>query len=282
MFRLKMVVVSALVFSFIAGLPLVAMADLTMGVFPRRSMDVTKESFTPLAEKLSRELGETVKLVVSKDYSQFWQRVQNKEFDIAHMTQYQYIMSHEGQGYNAIVANEEFGEKTLSSALFVNSDSEIKTVADLKGKTILLGGGKTEMGGYIGPMSILKENGIENDVAIKYAKSCPNAIMALAKQKVDCSGTGAIVLDVMSGKKKIDKEKIRVLAQSKQFVQMPWAVKGEMVTEKQRKIQQIMVTLKEDPAGQKILQAAKVTDFFPVHDGSYAGTRALIGYVEGR
>ena len=45
---------------------------LRVGVFPRRSYSATKKAFTPFVEHLSRELGVEVKLVLFKDFKNFW------------------------------------------------------------------------------------------------------------------------------------------------------------------------------------------------------------------
>ena len=139
----------------------VALADLKMGVFPRRSVAATHKLFKPLADKLSKELGEPVQLVVAKDFKAFWEGVQRKEYDLVHYNQYHYLLSHKGGGYNVIAVNEEFGTSQIAGALSVRKDSGIGSVAELKGKTVLIGGGKKAMGSYIAVTAILKKAGLE-------------------------------------------------------------------------------------------------------------------------
>jgi len=152
-------------------------ADITMGVFPRRPVSVTHKLFKPLAEKLSKELGEPVKLVVLKDFKSFWKGVQGKQYDLVHFNQYHYIKSHKELGYEVIAVNEEFGSKKIAGALSVHKDSGIKSLADLKGKTILFGGGKKAMGSYIAPTSVLKKAGLEagKDYTVKFSKNPPRS-----------------------------------------------------------------------------------------------------------
>lgn len=102
--------------------PISAWADLTLGVFPHRPVNQTVPAFTPLAEKLSAELGEKVTLVVAKDFDAFWQNVTNKKYDIAHLNQYQYLKS-KSFGYKTLVANEEQQQKELAGVLLVRKDS---------------------------------------------------------------------------------------------------------------------------------------------------------------
>lgn len=137
-----------------------AVADITIGVFPRRPAAETHQAFKPLEEHLSKQLGEPVHLVIPKDFETFWEGVQKQQFDLVHYNQYHYIKSHKELGYEVIVANEEFGNKVIAGALSVRKDSGIKSVADLKGKTILFGGGKKAMGSYIAPTAVLKTAGL--------------------------------------------------------------------------------------------------------------------------
>ena len=70
--------------SIILTIPLSVLAELKLGVFPRRSAKISHKAFTPLAQKLSQELGENVDLILSKDFNAFWKSVKNNEFDIIH------------------------------------------------------------------------------------------------------------------------------------------------------------------------------------------------------
>ena len=120
-------------------------------------------AFKPLAEHLSKVLGEEVKIVAPKDFKEFWKGVQSNQYDIVHFNQYHYIKSHKELGYNVIAANEEFGSSTIAGAIAVRSDSGINSVADLKGKTILFGGGKMAMTSYIATTAMLKKAGLNAD-----------------------------------------------------------------------------------------------------------------------
>ena len=105
---------SLLVFLIIVFNCVEALAEIKMGVFPRRSPEATQQAFQPLAEHLSKVLGEDVKLVVPKSFREFWKGVKQKQFDLVHYNQYHYIRSHKECGYRVIAANEEFGNICLA------------------------------------------------------------------------------------------------------------------------------------------------------------------------
>ena len=259
----------------------VALADLKMGVFPRRSVAATHKLFKPLADKLSKELGEPVQLVVAKDFKAFWEGVQRKEYDLVHYNQYHYLLSHKGGGYNVIAVNEEFGTSQIAGALSVRKDSGIGSVAELKGKTVLIGGGKKAMGSYIAVTAILKKAGLEagKDYTVKFANNPPSAVIGVFNKAADAAGSGDVILQVAGVKSKIDVSQMTILAKSDAFTHLPWAVKGDMPADKAAKIQAVMTGLKaSDP---EVLKAAAVTNFVAASDADFAKVREIVTYVTG-
>ncbi len=257
----------------------ITFADINMGVFPRRPIGKTVKAFKPLAEKLSKELGEPVKLIVPKNFKAFWKGVKSNKYDIVHYNQYHYLLSHKGQGYKVIVANEEKGSKLIAGTISVRTDSGINKVEDLKGKTILFGGGKKAMGSYIAPTYMLKKAGLVagKDYTVRFAKNPPSAVIATFNKAADAAGAGNIILKVKGVTKKIDVSQMKILVESPSFVHLTWAVKGDMSKEKATKIQTIMTSLKKtDP---DIVKSALVTDFYKSSDSDFAKVREIVKFA---
>ncbi len=260
-----------------------AIADITMGIFPRRPIAVTHKAFKPLADQLSKVLGEKVVLVIPKDFKTFWKSVKEKKFDLVHYNQYHYIKSHKEQGYKVIVVNEEKGSRTIAGQLTVRKDSGIKSIQDLKGKTILFGGGPKAMGSYIAPTAILKKAGLVagKDYKVKFAKNPPSAVIAAFNKASDAAGSGNIILKVKGVKSKIDTSQMVALAVSEPFIHLTWAVKGDFPTDKAKKIQEFMTSLHKTPEGKAILKSAKVTNFHAATDADFGKVREITKYAVG-
>lgn len=280
MIRIKKTFHSALLGLSLVATVIPARADLLMGVFPRRPVSVTHKLFKPLAAKLSQELGEPVKLVVSKDFKSFWKGVKSGKFDIVHYNQYHYLLS-KPLGYEVFAVNKEFGNKTIAGALSVRKDSGIDKVQDLKGKTVLFGGGKKAMGSYIAPTYVLQHAGLEagKDYTVKFAKNPPSAVIAVYNKAADAAGSGNVVLKIKGVQKKIDTSKMKILAESEPFIQLPWAVKSTLPADTRTRVQQVMTSLKKtDPS---ILKAAAVDDFVPAGDNDFDTVRKIVKAVTG-
>jgi len=253
-----------------------AESALVLGVFPRQNPQTTTRMFTPLAEQLTRQLGRPIRLEVSKDYESFWEAVSDQRYDIVHYNQYHYIRSHKEAGYQVILKNQEFGDDTLASALIARKDSGIQSLADLRGKKVVFGGGPTAMVSYIMNTHLLRQAGLkEGDYTVDYAVSPPNAAFGVYYGHAAAAGTGDIVLNLPIVKKQIKPEELTFLARSPRLPHIPWAVKGNMPPELRQTVQATLAGLKDSPAGQKILAQAGFTALIPARDEEYDEHRRI-------
>jgi len=131
--------------------------ELTLGVFPRRNSAETAKLFSPMAAYLGERLGRKVTLVTSKNFESFWEAVREQRYDIVHYNQYHYIRS--AQNYQVVAHIEEFGKSTLAGAIYVRKDSGITDLAQLRGRTIIFGGGEDAMISYIAARYLLERAG---------------------------------------------------------------------------------------------------------------------------
>ena len=253
---------------------------LRIGIFPRRDPLVTIRLFKPLQTYLEEQLGIPVKLETASSFSRFEDMLEQNPFDLVHFNQCHYIEAHESTGYEVIAQNEEFGKETLSGAIFVRKDSGINSLEQLKGKRILFGGGQKAMISYVVPRYLLIESGIQPvDYTERFAKSPPNALLALHQGLVDASGAGAVVAQLPLVTEKIDTSQLTMLAQSAPLSHLPWAVKPDMDAGLKAKIRSLLIGLKDSDAGREILKAARLTALNPARDSDYDEHRAIIDVV---
>ncbi|HED15312.1 MAG TPA: phosphate/phosphite/phosphonate ABC transporter substrate-binding protein, partial [Gammaproteobacteria bacterium] len=250
---------------------------LVLGVFPRRGATNTMRMFQPLADYMSQQLGRPVKLVTARDFPAFWDGVVNQRYDIVHYNQLHYIESHKEYGYQVILANEEFGVKTICGVIMVRTDEGIDQLSDLKGKRIIFGGGRKAMISYVATTAMLRDAGLrDGDYQELFAKNPPNASLAAYHRQSDAAGVGSPVLKMPSIKAAIDTSKIKFLAESKPLVHLPWAVNKRLGKEMARKVTRAMLDLNNTEQGHKILTSAKLTGLYPVTDKDFNPHRRLI------
>ncbi len=251
--------------------------ELIMGIFPRRDPLTTNRMFSPLANYLSEKLGVKVILRTPKNFQSFWESLENREFDIVHLNQYQYIKSHKPFKYDVIVKNIEFGESTIAGAILVRKDSGISDVSDLKGKVIVFGGGKTAMQSYIVARHLLQVNGLKaGDYKESFAKNPPNAIMSTFFKQSAAAGSGDKVLKLKIVKSQIDINEMKYLVRGEQLAHLPWAVKSDMSKIIRDEIRDNFVKLGISEAGKKILKKMHLDGFAITSDSEYNPHRKII------
>lgn len=275
----KIILQSFILFTALSWIP--ALADITMGVFPRRSPATTLQLFQPLADHLSVVLGEKVTLSVPKNFQDFWKKLKTGQYDIVHYNQYHYIKSHKEMGYNVIAVNEEVGSKTISGALAVRVDSGINSIDDLRGKTILFAGGKKAMVSYIAPTALLKKHGLiaGKDYKAQFAKNPPSAAIAVYNKAADASGTGNIILKIKAVSEKINTSKMKILLETDPLIHLTWAVNKDVPADVSKKIQEAMTSLKNTEEGRKVLAGARVTGFYKATDADFAKIREITKFA---
>ena len=213
-----------------------------MAIFPRYKATVTTTMFKPLAKHLGERLDRKVALVTAKDFDSFWKAVTEQRYDIVHYNAYHYI--HSAQNYVVIAHIQEFGKHAVAGALFVRRDSGINELAQLRGRTIIFGGGKDAMLSYIAPRFLLMQAGLkEGDFKTEFAVNPPNAALALYNKQADAAGGGDILIDLPVVKNAINTQELTLLAVTEPLLFLPWAVKRSMPAKLGESIQALLVDL---------------------------------------
>jgi phosphonate transport system substrate-binding protein len=262
--------------------PVIQAADdpLIMGVFPRRNSTDTAKLFTPMADYLGKRLGRKVTLVTSKNFDSFWKAVTEQRYDIVHYNQYHYIRS--AQTYQVIAHIEESGKSTIAGALYVRKDSGITDLAQLRGRTVMFGGGEDAMISYIASRYLFLQAGLrKDDFKSLFAVNPPNAILALNRRQSDAAGAGDGVLELPEIRNAVNTDELTALAVSAPLLQLPVAVKRDMPAKLRASIQSILVALKNSEAGRQVLRSAIMTGMGKAQDGDYDPHRKMAAAVFG-
>ena len=252
-----------------------------VGVFPRRDPAVTVRLFSPLIKYLEKKLGKPVKLETAANYKVFLKRLNERRYDLVHFNQYHFIQAHQNLGYDALVQNEEFGEKSIKGAIYVHAESEIKNIQQLRDKKILFGGGKSAMMSYIVPTYLLRQGGLKaGEYKEYYAVSPPNAVLATYLRQTDAGAAGEVVRRLPIVTKKIDTKQLRLIAVSEALPHLPWALKTETDKKFKKLLQTILIGLKNSENGRAILKKARLTAFNPVSNEDYDVHRNIIDQIK--
>ena len=254
---------------------------LSIGLFPRRDPAITMRLFRPLGNVLEESLEMSVSLETSPDFETFERRLQERRYDLVHLNQYHYVKAHDKLRYDVLVQNEEFGEPRIRGAVYVRRDSGITDLRQLKGRTVLFGGGAQAMMSYIVPSYLLRRAGLRpGDYRERFASSPPNAVLATYLGQADAGGAGEVVIRLPLVTGKIDPAEMLILARSEDMAHLPWAVKREMPAPLRQRIRRVLLDLGQSPRGREVLSAARLTAFNAAKDADYDLHRSIIDQVE--
>ena len=255
-------------------------SGLALGIFPRYNATEITTMYTPLADHLSERLGRKVTLVTSKDFDTFWKGVEEHRYDIVHYNQYHYIRS--AKTYTVIAHTQEFGKSAVSGAVFVRKDSGINDISQLRGRTVIFGGGKDAMMSYIAPRFLMMRAGLkEGDFKTEFAVNPPNALLALYHKQADAAGGGDILIDLPVVRNAINAGELKILATTEPLLFLPWAVKRAMPAKLRESIQATLTDLDVSDAGKNVLKSARTTGIEKAEDKDYAPHRRMTDAVFG-
>src|SRR5262245_24466569 len=251
-----------------------------MGVFPRFNAGETTTRYTPLAEYLQAHLGQKITLVTSKDFQAFWIGIEQQRYDIVQYNQYHYIRS--AKTYRVIAHNKEFGKSTMAGAVYVRKDSGITSLAQLRGHTVLFGGGEDAMIAYIAPVYLMLQAGLKkSDFTSQFTITPINSVIGVYRKQADAAGSADNALGQPVIKNAINTDELTALAVSEQLLQLPWAVKRTMPAQLRNTIQATLVNLESSEAGKMVLKTASLTGIGKAEDKDYEPHRKMVQAVAG-
>jgi phosphonate transport system substrate-binding protein len=168
------------------------------------------------------------------------------------------------------------------SVIFTRSDSAIKRVEDLKGKTIVFeDAGSTS--GYLLPKLFLQKRGLKltekgrfspdsvaTDVGYVFARSQEKLVDAVLGKQAAAGAFSNDDLSALDEKKKLD---IGVLAQTDRLPRHLLSVRGDLAPALVGRLESILLAMHDDAEGQKILRKTDGTTKFDMLPGGEAAMR---------
>lgn len=255
-----------------------ARAELKLGITPRLHSSVMSVMFSPLAEYLSREIGEKVTLVIPKDFDTFKEMVLSGKVDMAFANPLHYIQLKKADPSIELLAisTEKDGTK-FRGIIMARKDSGIEKITDLKGKRIS-SVEKTATVGYVFQMLTMHRAGLDvhkDFIKLPFAKKHSNVAMAVFNKAADA---GCIREEDLSKMKDIiDVSQIRIIAYTDFVPNWPLISTKRVDKAKAQKVKAALLKLRPNTAAAiRVTGAAKITGFAPVRDQDYDQFRQAV------
>jgi phosphonate transport system substrate-binding protein len=244
-----------------------------MTAIPDESPTELARKAAPLVKYLEGKLGMKVEFTPVTDYAAAVEALANKQVDLAWFGGFTFVQANVRSGGKAVpLVQREEDEKFKS--VFITTDASIKTLADLKGKTLSFGS-QSSTSGHLMPRSFLLDAKVDPDADLKrvaFSGAHDATIAAVAAGKVDAGALNMSVWEKFVTEKKVDPAAVRVFYTTPGYFDYNWTVHADMPAATKEKLAKAFLDLnKNTPEGKEILELQRATRFVPTKAENYKG-----------
>lgn len=269
----RMFLASALAAAPLAATPLAARAQgadpatLKVALLPDESASTVIQNNQGLKAYLEQQLGKTVELIVTTDYSSMIEAMRFKRIDLAYFGPLSYVLaksrSPDLEAFAALVVG---GKPVYTSEIVAAAGAGIVRLEDIRGKTVAFGD-PASTSSHLIPRGMLKAAGLEagRDYQFQHLGSHDAVARAVQAGNAQAGGLSRPILDMLIERKVIDPAKVLNIAESRPIPNYPWTMRGDLAPALKDKVRTAFYTL-HDPA---VLRTFKAESFQPITDADY-------------
>ena len=253
-----------------------AAADvLRVSAIPDEDPQELLRKYKPFADYIAKEVGVKVKFVPVLDYAATVEGLAANRLDIVWYGGFTSVQAVErAKGATRLAMREE--DASFKSVFVTRTDSGIKTLADLKGKTFAFGS-VSSTSGHLMPRHFLRAAGVdpERDFRKFGFSGAHDATAAWVEAgRVDAGAVNFLVWRKLVDKKKIDTKKTHVFWTTPPYVDYVWVARGGVPEEIREKFKQALLKLDySKPEDKKVMDLQRTRKFIPAKDSDWDGIR---------
>ncbi|MBC3464322.1 putative selenate ABC transporter substrate-binding protein [Pseudomonas sp. RW10S2] len=247
---------------------------LRVSAIPDEAPTELLRKFKPLGEYLEQQLGMKVQFVPVADYPAVVESLASNRLDLAWLGGFTFVQVHlKDPTATPLVQREQDAQFTSK---FITANPDVKSLADLKGKTFAFGSISSTSGSLMPRYFMLKQDNIKPEdyfSRVAYSGAHDATVAWVQAGKVDAGVLNASVWQKLVDAGKVDTSKVKVFATTPTYYDYNWTVRGNMDPALKDKIKQAFLAL--DPAKPEhkaILDLQAASRFIETKPENYAGT----------
>jgi phosphonate transport system substrate-binding protein len=253
---------------FASSLSAQPIKELRVSAIPDENPQEMLRIYTPFADYLTKEIGIPVKFTPVVDYAA---TVEGLAANRLEMVWYGGLTSvqaaKQAKGARRIIMRKEDAE--FKSHFVTRTDTGIKSLADLKGKTFSFGS-VSSTSGHLMPRYFLLKNGInpEKDFSKFSFSGAHDATVAwVESSRVDAGALNFLVWDKLVETKKVDTNKVKIFWTTPAYVDYVWTVRAGVDKATVDKISKAFLKLDYNkPDDKKLLDLHRTKGYIPAKD----------------
>lgn len=270
---------SALIGASLIGATGAAQArDLVMGLIPAENNEEMIKTFEPMRAYLEKKLNKKVKLFTATDYAGVVEAMRKKRVDIAWFGPLSYYLAEMEAGAEAFaVGIREGSDSPTYKSLFVAPcDSGIKSIADLKGKSVAFVNPASTSGGLMPTYMVKQATGMMPEQyfgKFTYSGSHDAAELAVKNKTVDAAADNDITYTKMLEKGLITKESNCIIAESTPLPGSPLVYRGDLDKKLKAEIKDVILNAHKDI---QVTGYGKISHYVSVTPADYQSIRDMV------
>ncbi|MBC7710966.1 MAG: putative selenate ABC transporter substrate-binding protein, partial [Rhizobacter sp.] len=214
-----------------------------------------------------------VEFIPVTDYAATVEGLAAKKIDMVWYGGFTFVQAYVRSGKTAIPLVQRAEDAEFKS-VFITTNPDIKTLADLKDKTFSFGSASSTSG-HLMPRSFMLQAGIDPDKTLKrvaFSGAHDATALQVAGGKVDAGALNISVWDKMVAEKKVDVSQVRVFYTTPSYFDYNWTVRGDLDPALIGKLRQAFLDLDpKNPEHAEILKLQRAAKFIPTKVENYAG-----------
>lgn len=245
---------------------------LKVSAIPDEAPTELLRKFKPLGAYLEQQLGMKVEFVPVADYPAVVEALATDRLDLAWLGGFTFVQVRLKTG-NAIPLVQREQDAQFTSK-FITANPDVKSLADLKGRTFAFGSISSTSGSLM-PRYFMLQDGIKPETyfsRIGYSGAHDATAAWVQAGKVDGGVLNASVWDKLVTAGKVDTNKVKVFATTPAYYDYNWTVRGTLDPALAEKIKQAFLAL--DPANPEhkaILDLQAASRFIETEPANYEG-----------
>ena len=245
---------------------------LKVSAIPDEAPTELLRKFKPLGAYLEQQLGMKVEFVPVADYPAVVEALATDRLDLAWLGGFTFVQVRLKTG-NAIPLVQREQDAQFTSK-FITANPDVKSLADLKGRTFAFGSISSTSGSLM-PRYFMLQDGIKPETyfsRIGYSGAHDATAAWVQAGKVDGGVLNASVWDKLVTAGKVDTDKVKVFATTPAYYDYNWTVRGTLDPALAEKIKQAFLAL--DPANPEhkaILDLQAASRFIETEPANYEG-----------
>ncbi len=239
---------------------------------PEEAATEQTRKFGPLAKYLESKLGMKVEFTPVNDYPAAVEALVNKQVDLVWFGGVTHVQAQLRSGGKIIPLAQREEDAQFRSVFIANTDSGIKTLADLKGKQVSFGS-QSSTSGHLMPRSFLLQAKLDPEKDFKrvaYSGAHDATIASVVSGRVDAAALDITVWRKFVDDKKVDTTKTNVFFTTAPYYNYNWSVHADMPAAMRERVTKALLDLSMNtPEGKEILTLNRATKYIPTRAENY-------------